>query len=227
MIMKGINIMAEITTGLAAGAVTIGFSLPYVAKYDATTGTPVYSDGMKLARGVSVSLDPETSDSNKFHADNQAAEDAGGTFTGGTATITVDGLLGAAEKLIYGLPDADKNDGWQHYGDDAKAPYVAIAYVVKKMSNGNTFYVANVLTKTKASTPSESADTQEDEIDWQTQDIEFNLFRDDTENHDWKLKGKNYTTEAEAEADIKKLFNISDAEAISNQSTKSSKAAAD
>lgn len=216
--------MAEITTGLAAGAVTIGFSLPYVAKYSANAGKVTYSDGMKLARGVSVSLSPETSDSNNFYADNQAAENDGGTFTGGTATITVDGLLKEAEKLIYGLPD-EGSDGWSHYGDEAKKDYVGIGYVVKKMSNGVTFYQANILNKTKAVTQEESANTQEDEIDWQTSDIEFNLFRDDSTNHDWKLKGKMFETETEAEEQIKTLFGIATASTTSN--VKSTKAAAE
>lgn len=215
--------MAEIKTGLAAGAVTIGFSLPYVAKYSASAGKVTYSEGMKLARGVSVSLSPETSDSNNFYADNQVAENDGGTFTGGSVTVTVDGLLAEAERFIYGLPTVGE-DGWQHYGDDAVKPYVAIGYVVKKMSNGNTIYQANVLTKAKAVTPSDSANTQEDEIDWQTSEIEFNLMRDDSTNHDWKLKGTMYTTEAEAEAQIKTLFSIAEA---TSQSTKSTKAAAD
>lgn len=199
--------MTEIKDGLAQGAVTIGFSLPYVAKYTANGGTVTYSSGMRLARGVSVSLSPEASDSNNFYADNQSAENSGGVFSGGTVTLTVDGLLSDAEKFIYGLPTASE-DGWQHYGDDATIPYVGVGYIVKRMSNGQTIYQAHIIKKCKAVTGSEEANTQEDEIDWQTQEIEFNLFRDDTVNHEWKLKGKLYSTEAEAQADIEKLFAI-------------------
>ena len=45
--------------------VTTGFSLPYVAKYANTTGTNVFSDGTKLARGVSVSVDADVVDGKK------------------------------------------------------------------------------------------------------------------------------------------------------------------
>ena len=50
----------------AAGKVCTGFSLPYVALYN--NGT--YTSGQKLARGVDVTVSPESSDDNKFYADN-------------------------------------------------------------------------------------------------------------------------------------------------------------
>ena len=71
--------------------VTTGFSLPYVAKYSATGQTVTYSGGMKMGRGVSLSLEIETADDNNFYADNVLAETESSNFTSGTATITVDG----------------------------------------------------------------------------------------------------------------------------------------
>ena len=68
----------------AAGRVTTGFSLPYVALYAASGGSITYSSGAKLARGVDVTISPESSDDNKFYADNQVAEEDSGRFTGGT-----------------------------------------------------------------------------------------------------------------------------------------------
>lgn len=53
----------------AAGRVTTGFSLPYVAKYAVSGGTVTYSDGQKLARGVNVTISPEASSDNIFYAD--------------------------------------------------------------------------------------------------------------------------------------------------------------
>ena len=47
-------------TGLASGAVITGYSYPMVAKYINTAGTISHSDGMDLARGVSVSVSIET-----------------------------------------------------------------------------------------------------------------------------------------------------------------------
>lgn len=68
--------------------VTTGFSLPYVAKYANTTGTNVFSDGIKLARGVSVTVDADTVDDNNFYADNVIAETENGAVSGGTNTYS-------------------------------------------------------------------------------------------------------------------------------------------
>jgi len=48
----------------AAGRVITGFSKPYVAKYSVVGTTVSYTDGMVLARGVSVALAPTSSDDN-------------------------------------------------------------------------------------------------------------------------------------------------------------------
>ena len=63
---------------------------------------------------------------------------------------------------------------------------------------------------TKFNLPSTSAATQSEEIDWQTQELTANIMRDDTANHNWKFVGAtDYSTEAAAEADLKKLLGIS------------------
>lgn len=195
---------------MANGRVLTGFSLPYIALYSASTaGVVSYSSGQILARGVSVSLDVNSaSDDNIFYADNVAAETVAGTFTGGTATLTVDGLKDAAEKLLLGLPTADTN-GFVHYGDSAQIPYVGVGFICRYMSAGSTEYVPVVLTKCRASMPNLSANTQEAEIDWQTQELSFNVLRDDSANHDWKMVGTALTTEALAEAKVKTALGIS------------------
>lgn len=192
---------------MAAGKVLTGFSLPYVATYTTSGSSVVYASGQKLARGVSVSLEPSVSDDNKFYADNLVAETAPGTFTGGQVTLTVDGLLDTAEKLILGLPTADAND-WYHYGDSQNIPYVGIGFVCRYQSDGVVTYTPVVLTKARFQTPSLSANTQEEEIEWQTQELVADLMRDDSSNHDWKVMGEPQTTEALAESMIKTMFNI-------------------
>jgi phi13 family phage major tail protein len=193
----------------AAGRVLIGFSKPYVARYAANAGVVTYSDGMLLARGVGTEVNPESSDDNVFRADNQDAESAAGVFTQGTTTVTVDGLFKNAAGLIFGWPEADAQ-GWTHEGDSAVAPYVGYGFVAKYMSEGVISYTPYVLTKGKFGIMGTSAQTQESDIDWQTQELSLRNFRDDTANHDWRLIGSDYTTEAEAEAAIKTLFNITD-----------------
>ena len=69
----------------AAGRVRTGFSLPYVAVCSGDT----YTSGQKLARGVDVTVSPESSDDNKFYADNHEAENDSGRLTGGTLSLTI------------------------------------------------------------------------------------------------------------------------------------------
>ena len=192
----------------AAGRVATGFSLPYVATYANNGGTVTYSNGQKLARGVNVNITPESSSDNIFYADNQAAESAAGTFTGGQIELEVDGLLMAAERLVYGAPAAG-TDGWTEFGDSAQVPNVGLVYIVRWMSDSVVTYQAIVHPKVKFDLPEQEFATQEDEIDWQTSSITATLMRDDTSNHNWKLESAEFATEALAEAALKTKLGIS------------------
>lgn len=200
---------------MAAGKVCTGFSRPYVALYASAGGAVTYSSGQKLARGVDVNISPEVADDNVFYADNAAAETIGGTFSGGEVSLTVDGLLVAAEKLIMGLPDpttltvGGSSVNVYEYGDAQAIPYVGIAFVVRYMSDGVTTYAPFLLTKARFNTFETAAATQEDTIDWQTQSLTAVLMRDDTASHNWKKLAEDQSTEADAEAVIKAWFNIS------------------
>lgn len=189
----------------AIGKVCTGFSKPYVALYSASNGVVTYSDAQKLARGVEVSIEPESSDASNFYADNIIAETVGGQFTGGTATLTVDGLLQDAEKLIAGLPTADAS-GFINYGHDQATPFVGLGFIIRYLSGGTTYYTPVILTKASLNPQTLEASTQEEEIEFQTQELEFTLTRDDTANGVWKKVGGECTTEAEAETMITTFF---------------------
>lgn len=188
--------------------VTTGFSLPYVALYSNPSGTNVFADGMKLARGVSVSCDVDVVDDNNFYADNILAESESGAVSGGTLTLTVDGLDAGARRLIYGLPTADTN-GWTSMGDDATHPYVGVGFIRRTMNNGVTNYWAVVFPKCKFNFYGEEAETAEDQINWQTAELEASFMKDDTANHNWKyVNDTAFTTEALAESALKTFLNI-------------------
>ena len=189
------------------GKVLTGFSLPYVAKYACSQGTVSYSNGQKLARGVDVSISPEASEDNIFYADNNEAENANGTLTGGTLSLTVDGLLTAAEKLIMGLPSAV--DSWTAYDDDQTIPDVGVGFIARYMSGGVTSYTAIVLPRVQFNQLELSAATQEEEIDWQTQALEAQIKRTEEAKHPWKYVSSDQTTESAAEALIKTKLGIS------------------
>lgn len=201
----------------AAGKVVTGFSKPYVAKYTANGGVVTYSEGRPLARGVEVSIEPEVGGDNDFYADNIKAESAPGKFTGGTCTLTVDGLLAASERFVLGIPEPEKVSigitetvDVMNFGDEMKIPYVGLGFLVRYQSDGEVEYVPTILTKTRFRTTGTSAATQEDEIDWQTQELTADLMRDDTVKHNWKKVAQGFEAEDEAERVLKKLLGIND-----------------
>ena len=199
---------------MANGKVITGYSKPFVAVYNNNEGTITYSSGMPLARGVDVSVEAETGDAVNFYADNVMAESVGGVFTGATITMTVDGLKDAARKLIMGLPNAepltvgsDSVDIYT-YDDRQNIPNVGIGFVVRYMESGVTSYQPVVFTKASFSVDGLDAATQEEEIEFQTTELEAALMRDDSEHHAWRKIGAEQTTEAAAVNVVKALLNI-------------------
>lgn len=181
----------------AVGKVTTGFSKPYIALYNNSNGTITFTNARVLARGVEVSIEPESSDLNRFYADNLEAETSGGYMTGGTLTLTVDGLLRDAEQMLSGLPQASE-DGWVAYGDNQKTPYLAVGFIVRYQSGGVVCYTPTIIPKTLFNQVSKTAHTQEEDIDWQTQELTASIVRSDNANHDWKWEGEDFATEEEA-----------------------------
>lgn len=202
---------------MANGKVITGYSKPYVALYASNSGSPTYSSGQILARGVDVSVEAETGDSTNFYADNVIAESVGGVFTGATITMTVDGLKDQARKLIMGLPEptsltvGSNTVNVYEYDDRQVIPYVGIGFVVRYMEEGVTSYQPVVFTKAAFDVDGLEAATQEETIEYQTQELSATLMRDDSTNHRWRRVGEEQTTEAEAEAVIKAILNITGA----------------
>lgn len=191
---------------MAAGRVCTGFSKPYVALYSATGGTVTYTSGQLLARGVSVSASAESADDNNFYADNIIAESENGVFTSGELTLTVDGLLGTAEKLIMGLPAS--TSGFMDYDDDQVVPDVGVGFIARYMSDGVTTYVPYIFPRCQFTFPNVDAATQEESIDWQTRDLTATIKRAENAKRTWKKVGDAENTEAAAEAAIKTFFSI-------------------
>lgn len=190
---------------MANGRVLTGFSMPWVALYEANGGTVTYSGGIPLARGVSVSIDVEASSDNDFYADNVLAETDNQGFSSGTVTLTVDGLKDAARKLIMGIT-ANKSVTvgtnttvvFEQYDDTQAIPYVGVGFVARYMEDGVTSYVPYVLNKVKFNPDGLDATTQSEEIEWQTAELEGTIMRDDSTAHAWKLIGAAQTSESAA-----------------------------
>ena len=199
---------------MANGRVITGYSKPCVALYNANEGSPTYSNGMALARGVSASVSPNTGDAVNFYADNVLAETAAGTFNGAELTLVVDGLKDAARKLIMGLPSATalsvggSTVDIYEYDDRQVIPYVGIGFIIRFMENGVTTYVPVVFPKAAFAIDGLEAATQEDTIDFQTTELTATIMRDDSTNHRWRRMGEAQSSESAAEDVLKTILNI-------------------
>lgn len=206
----------------ASGAVITGFSYPIVAIYANNGGTVSYSNGQILARGVSVSPSIETvgGADNTFYANNGAAEEAQQRFKSGTATFTVDGLLRDAEALILGLPAersltvGSDTVKMQDYNDDQAIPYCGVGYVIRRQSAGQVFYQAVIYNKVRFAQFTPGAETEGDDIDWQTTEIEATLLRDDSAKHCWQSVSEPVETELEAYNAVRVSLGLTAAEAV-------------
>lgn len=199
---------------MANGRVITGYSKPYVALYNPNDGSPTYSSGQPLARGVSVQVESTTGDAVNFYADNVLAESAGGVFTGATLTMVVDGLKDAARKLIMGLPTATSKQingadvDIYEYDDRQSIPYVGVGFVVRYMEAGVTTYQPVIFTKGAFNVDGLSAQTQEDNLQFQTSELTVNVMRDDSAHHAWRKIAAAQTTEQAAENIVRDLLGI-------------------
>lgn len=195
--------------------VTTGFSKPIIAMYSNEGQVVTYTNPKALGRGVSVELEIDTADDNNFYADNVLAETETSSFTSGSATITVDGLDNAAATAILGLPSPtaltvqspDTTVQMQGYGKEMDPPFVGFGCVRRTMMQGVTQYWPFILPKVKFGLPSENMATQENQIDWQTQELTATVMRDDTAAANWKvISAEGMATEAAAVQAINAFF---------------------
>lgn len=215
--------MAVDPNTLAAGQVVTGFSFPVVALYNNNGGTVTYTDGMDLARGVSLDPDVATSgDENIFYANNRSAETAQRRFRNGSLSLTVDGLLTAAEKLIMGLGAAaastvtvgEATVNMTDYGEGQQIPYVGVGAVVRSQSNGVELFRAVVYTKCRFEQFNLPAATEEEDIDWQTTELNAQLNRDDTAKHNWQRVSEPLATELEAYNVVRVILGLEAVQAL-------------
>ena len=195
-------------------AVTTGFSKPYIGKYSAVGQTVSYTGGKKLGRAVSLSVDVESAEDNDFFADNVIAETETGTMTNATATMTVDGMEDEVAQFALGLPEPTSVEVGEDpvnaydYGDNMNPPYLGFGAIRRKMLNGVTTYQPILFTKVKMSIPGNDYATQEEQIDWQTEELTLSILRDDSANRNWKRVFESQTTEDAAEKILKSVLGV-------------------
>lgn len=201
---------------------TIGLSKPYYAKYSNTGTTVTYSGGALIGKAVELSMELEGGDTNILYADNGPAESAN-EFAGGTLTLTTDDLLpetmlailGVKRQTITNEAITTEDAAWLVFDDDQNTPYGGFGGIIKKQQNNVTKWVALVYTKIQFQNSGDAATTQGETIEWQTPELTATLMRDDTAKHAWRYISTPLDTEAEAEAAIKQILNITDSEQTS------------
>lgn len=196
--------------------VTTGFRNIYVAKYSNEDTTVTYTGFQKLARARGFSLDVGTSDDNQYFADDSLAEtESGASFSSGTLELTVDGLTGEEEALLFGIDTSSSTVQVSEnpvtevrFGDSLNPPFMGVAGIKRYQLNGVVTYRPIVLPKVQFTLGTDEAETGEDTINWQDQTLNANIMRDDTAEHNWKRMPKdNFATLAEAIAYIKAILN--------------------
>lgn len=194
---------------------TIGLSKPYFAKYDASTGTPVYSDGGLMGKYTELSISLNTSDDNILYADN-GPDESDKQFSGGSASLTTNDLLAPVMAKVLGLTEeaisADDmttaTPKWLLFDDDQVIPYLGVAGIIKKQINGITKWWAYILPKVQLSNPGLAATTQGDTITWQTQSLTATIMRSDEPKHRWFMLSNELDSESDAEKAIKAFLSI-------------------
>lgn len=195
--------------------VTTGFRNIYVAKYSNTGSTVSYTGFQKLARARGFSLDVGTSDDNSYYADDTLAEtESGASFSSGILELTVDGLTGEEEALLFGIETSsstvqvsEKPVTEVRFGDSLNPPFMGVAGIKRYQLNGVVTYRPIVLPKVQFTLGTDEAETGEDTINWQDQTLKANIMRDDTAEHNWKRMPKdNFSTLADAIAYIEAIL---------------------
>lgn len=196
---------------------TIDLSKPYIAKYSNNETTVTYSEGTLVGKAVEIGIELEGGDTNVLYADNGPAE-SDSQFAGGSLTLITDELDPEAMLIYLGLKAEEITDEnittpdakWIIYDSDQSIPYVGFGAILKKKIANQYKYVAVALSKIQFTNPGTSAVTQGETIEWQTSELSATIMRSDNERAEWKRLTTPLNTEAEAEAAIKKLFNITD-----------------
>ena len=192
--------------------VTTGFSRIHVAKYENSGGVNSYTGCRELARAKSMSTDITTTEENKFYANNQLAEYEPAAFKEGNSKIVVDGLTAEEEAFILGITESKMQVGGAEvavveFGKSMNPPYMGIGGVKEMMLKGVVSYRPIILCKTRFAIPPEAGESREDKINWQIQELNATIMRDDTPKANWKIIPKeNFPTEDAAVDFIKAVF---------------------
>lgn len=179
-----------------------GLSVPFFGKYTNTAGTVTYSEGKTIGHAIEYSTEIEIGGDNPLYGDNVVIEHDNGAFNGGTLTLNTSELTGEVSKWLLGLSENTFSVGQKEvteyvFDDDATPITTGFGIIELHQIDDVDKYRTVILTKCVPQIPANSATTKGESIDWQTQEITFNIERDDSAKHTWQIEAW-HATEADA-----------------------------
>lgn len=143
-----------------------------VATVDASTGAITYATPKKPAKAISFNFEPTIADAVLYADDSVAERD--NRVTGGSVTMGVDREDLQTYCDLLGHTYTSATSEVVDNADDV-APYVAVGRVTKLMVDGSIKYRGTVLTLVKFAEPSETDNTQGENVEFQTSELSGTL----------------------------------------------------
>jgi phi13 family phage major tail protein len=171
----------------------VSVKYPVAAKYDDSTGVPVYTNGFVIAKAMKIALKWDKN-SVTIYADD-ALDDMDQSITGGTETLALNELMYDSQSALLG--HQINGNGEMIVNANDIAPYVGHGFYGMIKRNGAYKFRAVWLTKMQYSEPDDESDTKADKIAFQTPTIEGKIMQDIVGN--FKTE-KICDTEADAKA---------------------------
>ena len=162
-------------------------------------GTYSYAGATKPAKAVECSVEITNNDA-RLYADDALAE-SDYTFSGGTATITIDD---DDQTTMAALLGHTVSDGAMVRRTDDVAPYVGFGRIVTKIVGGVYKYKVEFLMKVKFSEPSQDDTTKGENVEFSTTEIQGAVSA--LENGEWS-KSKTFSSKTDAVAYLESLLN--------------------
>lgn len=170
----------------------VGLKYPVCAKYDDSTGSPVYSGGIVMGKAIAEDM---TIDSNNtsLYADD-ALDEIDTSFKSGKTAVEVNDLSVETQAFLLGHTINASTGELVANANDA-SPYVGHGFYGRTLKNKVNKWRAVWLTKVQFSEPADSTKTQGESVAFQTPKIEGVIMKDI--NGDWKHE-KTFDNEPDA-----------------------------
>ena len=181
----------------------VGLKYIVAGKLNEENGAVTYSDGFLIGPAMKVDIKINASDATVYGDD--VLQESDKSFTDGTISMGVTHMVDDAQSKLLGHTKGENGEIISNSGD--VAPYVGVGFYSKKTVNNKVSYRAIFLRKVMFGEPSETYQTKDKQITYQTPTIEGAIGTDN--NGDWKNE-QTFQTEAEAIAYLNKKVGITE-----------------